>query len=229
MRLVLCLPWYGGVEPSCALSIAMLCAAWSSAGVGGLRIHTASLSPTQRARDEVTHRAIAAGLDDDDVLLWIDSDMGFDSGEVLRMAMRTGPCRIVGAAGRKRTDDAVVYCCAPSGPMDSEGLVPGEVGGACVAMRGATLKRLYEAGSPYTVSSEKRREVWPCGPVDGDWMGEDIGMCRLAASIGIEVMIDAGVRLEHYGVKGFNGRLSDHLHRASVDGSFGQSNASVEE
>jgi hypothetical protein len=207
--LVLALPWYGGVKTPTAVSVLRLASAWTST----VYLSAAERSQVEVARDLLTDRIATSAAPDDAVVLWVDADMTFDNVEVGRMIAAVRDGEIVGAAGRQKRAE-VRFCVRhlTPGPDDGRGWVRGMTGGAVVAMRVSTLRRLHGAGRPYRVGGEWIRQVWPVGiDAEGEHTSEDFGMFALAQAIGIDTYVDPWVTLGHIGDHEYTGRLADAL------------------
>jgi hypothetical protein len=221
-------PSYGGIEPVTTVSLVGLAGIWSKAG-GVVKMLTAGGPIVGLLRDEMTASLMARGVERDDLVLWLDSDMSFDAVEVVRWLDRVPHGAIVGVAGRKKQEPAV-WCCeldddpalAVPLPAHLSHLRVGTVGGACLAMRGSTLARLWDAAVPYVLGQRELREVWRCGvfttrDAEGSdprrqFWGEDTGLCLLARSAGVAVLVDPTVWLGHHdGRTCYGGRLADGI------------------
>jgi hypothetical protein len=227
-RLWIVVPSYGGIEAPTTLALVGLSGIWSAAG-GTVHMLTAGGPIIGLLRDELTASLMGKGVEPNDVVFWLDADMSFDAPELVRWLDRVPHGAIVGVAGRKKQDPPV-YCCeldddpalAVPLPAHLSHLRVGTVGGACLAMRGSTLGRLWDTAAPYVLGHRQLREVWRCGvfltsdavgstPRRQFW-GEDTGLCLLARSAGVAVLIDPTVWLGHHdGRICYGGRLADGL------------------
>ena len=150
---------------------------------------------------------------DADRLVFIDSDVAWEMGDVLKIALRPEP--FVGGAYRYKADDEgypVHFLDHRPAPNDAGlipvGLLPGgflslsrEVFGALYAKHGNT--RAYEfAGQTFYA-------FFHCPPGDG----EDGAFCRDWRDAGGEVLMDPTLRLTHVDAAGrkFTGCIGDWL------------------
>jgi hypothetical protein len=219
-------PSYGGIEAVTTLALVGLSGVWTRAG-GGVRMITAGGPIVGLLRDEMTASLVGRGVGPDDLVLWLDSDMSFDAVELAEWLDRVPHNAIVGVAARKKQEPAV-WCCeldegqGPALPERLAHLRPGTVGGACLAMRGSTLATLWAAAQPYRLGHRELREVWRCGVVwtaerEGQepwrqFWGEDLGICMLARSVGVAVLVDPSVWIGHHdGRTCYGGRLADGI------------------
>lgn len=221
------MPVYGGVHEATMGSLVHLSAIWAAHG-GAVKMQCVGDTIISIARDRLTQAVVEAGAADEDVVLWLDADMSFEPGEVAQWLADTPGNAIVAVPGRRKCLE-VVWCCEPSADQSAIARLPegyrhllvGVCGGACVAMRGSTLRRLYEAGEPYVYGEQWRREVWCAGivamPTVEDrtvtrrqYVGEDIGMCIQAAGLGVACLIDPSIWLGHHdGRTCYGGRMGD--------------------
>lgn len=219
------MPTHGGVHAATTGCLLALAAAWAGSG-GGVRMlsHQGSLIALQR--DRLTRAVLDAGAGDADIILWFDSDMSVDPPELARFLLRTPMNAVVGVPGRKKQDE-VVWCCevdedqsaAEGLPESLSHLIAGRAGGACMAMRGATLRRIFEHSPSYTDGKRELREVWMCGPytVNGQggeqvrlFIGEDIGFGLRAQDAGVATLLDPTVTIWHHdGGQKFGGKFGD--------------------
>lgn len=226
-RLWIAVPAYSGVTSATFVSLMGLTEMWASAG-GRARCVTHGGPIVSLLRDQMTEHMVArAGLADIDIVLWLDADMSFEPAEMMAFVQRTPGNAIVTVAGRKKSAE-VVWCCELARDQSDADRLPdylrhlrrGVAGAACVAMRGSTLRRLFEAAREYKHNEVTLREVWPMGvmavssapgaePVT-KFIGEDLGLCFSAQQLGVGTFVDPGVWLGHWdGRTCYGGRLSD--------------------
>jgi len=142
-----------------------------------------------------------------DVLVMIDSDMGWKEDDLARMVKHAADgVPFLGAAGRSRHDGRWCFRFLPgedalTAKRDERGLVSvGEIGGAFLVFRRKTLERMAEAF--HHLGGTRAGGVWCPGAFlpqafDGELYGEDFVFSRRWRTLGGEVLLDPETWLSH--------------------------------
>lgn len=154
-----------------------------------------------------------------DHALWIDSDMEWQPSDVLRLLDHD----VEIAAGVGCTRSAEVdweYGGRARQAAQNPGLVEVDhVGFGFVLTRRSVFERLAEAyperrivahAGMYGVGVDQAwpsqpHDFFPFGFLDGAYVSEDVGFCRIWRKIGGRVLIDPSIRLVHLGMHAFEG------------------------
>lgn len=204
-RCVVLVPVGGHVERECEQSLRVL----ESRGYQVRRVF--GYSAIDQARNEIASRALADGFDE---LMWIDSDMGFDPGDVDRLRAHGVP--MICGIGAKKGARAVACHLLP----DTGEVVFGKNGGVLEILYAGTgflhtRREVYERIAHHEklpVCNERfgaavtpyfQPLIMPDG--EGHWyLGEDFAFSERARRSGFTVLADTRIRLDHYGRHGFS-------------------------
>ena len=215
MKIALLTPAYDGrVHNAHARSVRKLLDALNARGDEAVYMDACHCANLPRLRNGLTAEALHWGAD---VLFWIDSDVGFDPAEAIRLIDVGEP--VVGIAAQNRPH---VYGEQPRvafGPLDggqvnirSDGLM--EVGKAATAFL-CTRREVYEAlakTSAKRLSNADMQSPWfrnffwyeleEAGELDGEPAfkddGEDYYFCRKAREAGFTILINPVGRIVHH-------------------------------
>lgn len=204
-RCVVLVPVGGHVERECERSLVAL----ESRGYVVRRVY--GYSAIDQARNVIASRALADGFDE---LMWIDSDIGFDPGDVERLRAHELP--LICGIYAKKGDRSVACHLLP----DTERVIFGNGGGPLEILYAGTgflhtRREVYETIAHHEklpVCNERfgsaitpyfQPLIIPDG--SGHWyLGEDFAFSERARRSGFQVMADSRIRLDHYGRHGFS-------------------------
>lgn len=152
------------------------------------------------ARNRIANRFLKSKSD---TLVFVDADMSWKAGDLLRLAQR--PQAVVGGTYRVKTDAEVRFHVR--GPVRKRGdlmSVQGLPTGFLKISKKA-LKRIK--ATPYRHGvDETHYDFFPTGVEGGEMWGEDYGFCRLWLKSGGALWLDPSLRLRHHdGAQVFSG------------------------
>ena len=168
----------------------------------------------QRSRNDLV--ALAVLNDFDDVIL-IDGDVDWDPSWINTLLRYK--VDVVGGTYRKKTDDVEDYVCksiknpadvdAKTGLMKVDGL-----GCGFIRISANALKYLWDNSEPYMNGSGKpARMVFDVKIIDGEFMSEDMMMCRKLKEGGFDIHLDPRMCCGQSGHKRFVGDFVDWYSR----------------
>lgn len=178
-----------------------------------------------KSRNVLAATFLASDCDD---LLFIDSDMEWQPGDVVRLLASDKP--VIGAVGRRK-DDELVFCCRLKKPDGDSVQIRQDDMGAVEALRVGTgfLKISRSAFAAIVqcrpdlksdgddaVTDDIRphyHRFFQFGPDD---QGEDYFFCDLFREVGGEVWVDDTIELGHTGKKTWRARLRDVLEQGAA-------------
>lgn len=170
------------------------------------------VSMVNLARNMIVHQFMKSEFE---WLVCIDADIGFSVDDMQFLLSETGP-GIPGAGTPARintpgleTDADALVTCEYSRKTDA--LDPARFGLGFTRIHRAVFQTLQNLllpdGQPrlwqFVSKGEMYWDYFPCGPIDHQWMGEDMGffhMCRLAE---ITPRVEQRTKLVHWGQKGY--------------------------
>lgn len=183
-------------------------------------IYTAGSSNLPKARNGLAAHFLASRYTD---LLFIDDDMGWAPGAVMRLLASDHP--VVAAAGLKKTDTAKTWCLKLL-PGTEGGMLTDDMGAIEVFTVGTGMMRIarealeaiiaarpdlklenVDADMPEDVKNLAYR-FFAFGPNDE---GEDYTFCQLYRSVGGEIWVDQDITLSHTGDKSWTGKFADSM------------------
>ena len=188
-------------------------------GVKAQILFVAGSSNLPRARNELCAWFLASDCTD---LIFIDADMGWQPGDLLRLLASDKP--VIGGVGRKKTDP--ITWCLRFRPGSETALVQDEMGAVEVARLGTGFLKIARealeeiaaahpglswAGDPGSMPEEVRAHAYRFFRFGDADEGEDYEFCKLWQSVGGSIWVDPTIRLVHVGDKEYSGRLSDIL------------------
>lgn len=198
-------------------------------GIAHARQFVIGSSNLPRARNELVARFLASSCTD---LLFIDDDMGWDAGAVVRLLASDKPlCAVV---GRKRVDkpntDPEVWCGRPDVSDDGAGIVQDAMGFVRFKRVGTGFMKIarevFEAviaahpewkGDGHSGMSDDVRanyyRFFRFGP-DEKETGEDFEFCNAWCGLGGEIWVDPEQRLSHVGEKEYAGAFCELMEPA---------------
>lgn len=180
-------------------------------------IFIAGDSIIQNARNDIVKLALENGFDD---LIFIDSDQDWRPEWVLKLLSYPVDC--VGAAVRKKTDDAELYNVKSSTfniPVDMKTglLMVDALGCGFIRYSRKALQTLWDNSEEYCVlGREKTRWIFDIRPVNGVLVGEDTMVGMKLREHGIQTFVDPAMTCGHFGTKRFGGDFASWLKRAQA-------------
>lgn len=148
--------------------------------------------------------------------LWIDSDMGWDAKDVLRLINHN--YEFVAAAGMKKQDEPM-FCGSFLFPMqrNATGCIEmAGVGMAFTLMKVSVIEKMM-AGCPELRwhNAAKGRDEWALF-LDmitdrGLRLTEDLSFCERWRKLGGRIWCDPDIALRHVGLKEYTGKLADYI------------------
>lgn len=168
-----------------------------------------------RARNLMVREFLKTGCDD---MIFVDSDVGFPMGTLLKLASH--PVDLVGAVYPKRKDplefpvrwlkeNRMLYPDPDTGLLEVEGFASG-----CMRMSRKLLETMvdknqdlayynHDGGMSYSLFDfERHKKIM---------FGEDITFCRRARACGFKAWIDPTIDMTHTGYKRFDGNVGNWL------------------
>ncbi len=172
------------------------------------------------ARNEIVARFLASDATD---LLFIDSDIGWQAADVLRLLRYDVP--VVAGAYRRKTEAVSYVVRFPDRevvPRDrGTGLVrASRVGAGFLRLRRDALGQMVEAYAELRYRPDGAAEDAPphhalfdTAMIDGTFCGEDWTFCARWLAIGGTLWVDPAIPLVHVGRAAYAGRLDEALVR----------------
>jgi SEC-C motif-containing protein len=205
VRLAICMPCNGGVEPACMRSVIDLLGACAARGIRATWNYSQAAS-TSLAKNEMAYAA-AHGTDCTHVF-FLDSDLKFDALDVLRMIDRD--VDFIGATYRAKFADVgvvqyVVNLDAEQAaqPEDRGTIRVDGIGGGLMLFKRATLERLIAAHPElrYQINGVTAVGIFDdlVDPVDLARYSEDTAVCRRLRALGVDVNLLIDAKTTHYG------------------------------
>lgn len=148
-------------------------------------------------------------------MIFLDSDVGFDEGTLIRLAQH--PVDIVGACYPFRKDPIGFPLTFISGNMTEKDPATGllKVAGlpaGCLKISRRALEAIMEKFPDYWYHEENvpQKKAWRFFEflvLSNRFFGEDYAFCALAREAGIDIWCDTDLTLQHVGMKKFEGNL----------------------
>lgn len=215
MKLFVGVPAYDG--KLCAETVRALLNEQAAAQTAGIEFQVRFLpgcSLITQARNQLAADFMES---DADVLLFLDADVGFEPGAMLRLVSH--PAEVVGGAYRLKQDDEaypVIWADRPELWADpATGLLEVQaVPGGFLAIRRSALETLAAAHPGRRYAHHGRAyHAWFHAPIEGGSLfGEDVAFCYDWRSVGGQVWLDPELKLTHVGGhRKFDGCVGDWL------------------
>lgn len=210
-NLFIAIPCYDGkVQVTTAFGIARILQELPQYGIGCQMAHLSGCSVVSKARNTLVAEFIKSGCSD---LLWIDNDIEFDPGDIIRLMGWATEKDIVGGVIPTRRPDAPYIATLLE---DARGRFIFD-GGLVEALRLGTAFMLIR---DYVINAmiEKHPE-WAYKNLDGTthhslfdfkstpehYVGEDYNFCDRARADGFRIFIDPAIKLDHFGIHKYKG------------------------
>jgi hypothetical protein len=140
-----------------------------------------------------------------ETLIMVDTDIVFQRADMARLLSHGPEIEVVGGIYRLRTvTGKLAY--APLNPEQpppkAAELVPcAGVGTGFIRIRRTALQRMIDghAHRAYTQDGNPAWDLFPVGPLDGQYVSDDYQFCRLARTSDINIWADTGIILGHKG------------------------------
>jgi len=173
----------------------------------------------QNLRNDIVADALHFKFDD---LIFIDADQDWQAEWV--PTLLSYPVDCVGAAVRKKTDEAELYNVRLGGGVESiqvdaaTGLwTAPDIALGCGFLRFSrkALQVLWDNSEKYTSAPGKRPAAWifDVRPIEGQLVGEDIHASLKLRSLGIPTWLDPNMTCGHIGAKKFTGDFQAYIRR----------------
>lgn len=168
----------------------------------------------QRARNDLLKLALASEASD---LLFIDDDEEWDPRWAFALLKHN--VDVVGAAVRKKTDDAELYNVRASSPFieadRATGLWPVDgIGTGFVRLSRKALQALWNGAAALEYvedSGAVNRMVFNVAVVDRRLVSEDIFMCDALRAAGLKIYLDPRFTITHIGMKKYAGDFQRYI------------------
>lgn len=161
----------------------------------------------QRARNDLLAHAIE---DDYDGILWIDSDMTWDSNWAIDI-VNSGkdviglPCPL-----KNHNEDGYNVWCSPQDLLSTERYMEVTwVGTGFLYMSRDAMQYLWDSAEIYTSPENKKKWVFDTPIRDGSFTGEDVAICHKLREGGFRIFIDPSKTCGHVGVHKFDGDFAN--------------------
>ncbi|MFH1605300.1 MAG: hypothetical protein ABIH03_15500 [Pseudomonadota bacterium] len=169
----------------------------------------------QRARNDLLKLALASGFDD---ILYIDADEVWQP--QWAVALIEHDVDVVGAAVRKKTDNAELYnvrARSPFMPVDAKtGLwIVDGIGTGFVRLSRKAMQALWDSSEAdeYVDNGKINRMVFNVAVVNRVLVSEDNFMCNRLAAAGFNIYIDPSFTVSHIGPKRYTGDFAAFIAR----------------
>lgn len=149
-------------------------------------------------------------------LLFIDSDIGWEPDDVLRLLSWNVPL-VAGVYPKKRDEVSFVVKFGQAIHARGELLTAERVGTGFMRIRRDCLECLIQAHPEWQMLDDNGapgdcyHAVFNTAIVNGVFLSEDYLFCDRWRELGGEVLIDPAIPLDHIGTRVFNARLKDYL------------------
>lgn len=158
---------------------------------------------------------------DTEYLMFIDTDMGWNPNDMIRLLMdaKVGDYDVVAAIGRRKTDESESYCYLMFD--DNRAMVDPKtgcfevrsVGAAFMLISRRIVQKMIESFGDevdyiHTDGKLYWELFWNGRMPDRHYWSEDYTFCDLVRKVGSRVMVNPHIALTHWGTKGWYGALS---------------------
>lgn len=143
--------------------------------------------------------------------LHLDSDIGFQVDDAVKLIAASGLYDITCGLYRAKTDEEIFFV-KTAGPVDEYGVMPCDrVPFGFVYTTRRVLQSLWDAHADreFVYGETTARLVFECGFSDGRVIGEDSMFCAKAKAAGFRIGAIVDIELEHYGTKAFTGAYAN--------------------
>ena len=219
-KIMLGLPTYDfKVTAKLAISLADFCVQATKYGVDIQICNISGCSVVSRVRNLIAKDFLDSDCTD---LMFIDSDINFNAGDIFRlMAWNIDPKKGIVAGipvARKKGKTYISTLDTDEEEnilMNHMGLVKAKrVATAFMLIRREVFEKMYEAHPEWRYHDEKKIgdemiAFFDFALKDGNYIGEDFLFCDRARELGFEVWIDPTIKLGHVGVEEFAGAFGD--------------------
>ena len=224
VRVAICTPAYGGMlTTTYTQSLLGTVIKFIETGIGFDFITVPNESLIQRARNgllkEFLDRKTCSHM------LFVDADMGWSPDAVMRLiAIAKMGHPIVGAAGPRKQTPLTFCCNFESGTLtrdDATGcLEVKEIGTGFLMIAREAAEKMVEAypDRVYTdaLTGIKYTALFEAEIRDGFQWSEDYTFCHRARAIGLKIMVDPTIALDHIGPHTWTGMLQDSLKSTGI-------------
>jgi hypothetical protein len=199
---VVLIPHMNGIDWECEQSLRGL----EEAGVHVIR--RPGCSAIDEARNILTSDALHEGFE---AIMFIDSDMGFDPQDALRLLARPEPV-VLGVYAKKAIRALATYFAEGVPEIqfgaDAQGLYPVKYAAAgFLRIRASVLRRMIDELKLPLCNTHWGRGVWPFfmpmiiphGPDKKHYLSEDWAFSHRLGQIGVTPLADTSIRLWHWG------------------------------
>jgi hypothetical protein len=141
-------------------------------------------------------------------MMFIDSDIEFEAEDVVSL-LALDVDVAVGAYTLKR--DGSELCVYKDGQMVGvgglgDGVVDVDYAGTgFMLIKREVFERIADGLPVIETVSGRMRRWWSFDVVDGVELPEDYGFCKRVRDAGMRVVCDTGIKLRHWGLKGYGG------------------------
>lgn len=207
------------VTAKLAISLADFCVQATKYGVDIQICNISGCSVVSRVRNLIAKDFLDSDCTD---LMFIDSDINFNAGDIFRlMAWNIDPKKGIVAGipvARKKGKTYISTLDTDEEEnilMNHMGLVRAKrVATAFMLIRREVFEKMYEAHPEWRYHDEKKIgdemiAFFDFALKDGNYIGEDFLFCDRARELGFEVWIDPTIKLGHVGVEEFAGAFGD--------------------
>lgn len=159
---------------------------------------------------------------DCEYLLFVDSDMGFDSETLIHLiaGAKLGKHQISAIAGPQKTEE-MRFCaelCYPLIEDPSSGFIQvRSVGTAFMLIHRSVLEKMKENCQYFSISvGSETREIhnfFDTKIIDGEFWSEDYLFCKNWTELGNSIWLDARASLKHVGQKIWEGSIASDIRK----------------